>query len=115
MCGIIAFFIASKVEDDDLKVIPYLFYVFDNLFSEGITWLALLFITGFITVIELAHRAGKTLIYNDDDLKTEQVEQENKYREESSKETTRSINDTNGSVNSGCEITEVTGGFPVER
>ena len=114
MCGIIAFFIASKVEDDDLKVIPYLFHVFDNLFSEGITWLALLFITGFITVIELAHRAGKTLIYNDNDLKYDQVA-ENKYREDSSKETTRSINDTNGSVNSGCEITEVAGGFPVER
>lgn len=43
-------------------------------------------------------------------MKVEQVG-ENRYNEGSSKDTARSINDTNGSVNSGIDAGE----FPVER
>ena len=43
-------------------------------------------------------------------MKVDQVA-ENRYNEGSSKDTARSINDTNGSVNSGIDAGE----FPVER
>ena len=52
-----------------MKSIPDLYKAFPNLFSEGIAWMALLFIVGLISVGELAHRAGKNLIYNELDLK----------------------------------------------
>ena len=56
--GIISYFIASYVENT-LPGISDLYKVFYNLFSEGVTWIALTFIVGFISVLELAHRATK--------------------------------------------------------
>lgn len=73
LSGIIAFFIASYVENG-IKSIPDLWLVFPNLFSEGIAWIALLFIVGLMSVLELAHRACHHLIYNDSDLEVESID-----------------------------------------
>jgi hypothetical protein len=59
--------------------------------------MSLFFIAGLISVGELAHRAGRNLIYNARDLKV--LVEETKYEEDSSKQTARSINDTSTSIN----------------
>lgn len=54
--GLASFFIASLIEDEMVSI-PDLYKVFDNLFSEAIAWVALMFIIGLVSVIELSYRA----------------------------------------------------------
>lgn len=97
--GILAFFIASLAEDE-IKSIPDLYKVFDNLFEEGIAWIALSFIAGLISVAELAHRAMHHLFYQDDDLKTCDSEFAESRGADTTAATAKSINDTQGSLSS---------------
>ena len=111
LSGIAAFFIASLAENE-MKSISDLYKVFPNLFSEGIAWMALLFIVGLISVGELAHRAGKNLIYNESNLKSSISESTRSEKGNSTNH--RSINDTQGSLSSPLHE-DKNGDFPINR
>jgi len=68
--------------------------VFKPLFSEGIAWMALLLITSIITVGELAHRAGRSLIYNDQTLQETITDDKDCDHHSEEKTIKRSINES---------------------
>lgn len=102
--GVIAYFIASYIKNK-LISIPDLYCVFYDLFSEVIVWIALIFIVGLISVLELAHRAMKQIVYADCDLRSVHTDPpaaniSTQCQNYSSEKPARSINDTHESITS---------------